>query len=232
VAYTYNDPTVFIEYAMDIADACHEVGVKSVGVTAGYIYPEPRAEFYSKLDALNVDLKAFTEDFYRTLCSGSLAAVKETLLYLANESDCWFEVTTLLIPGHNDGEAEVRALSEWMVEHLGPEVPLHFSAFHPDFRLRDLPRTPLATLVKARSIALHAGLRHVYTGNVHHQEGDTTSCAACGCTLIARDWFEIKEYSLTPSGCCPRCETPLAGIFAEKAGTQGRRRFSIQVLPD
>lgn len=232
VAYTYNDPTVFVEYAMDIADACHEVGVKSVGVTAGYIYPEPRADFYSKLDALNVDLKAFTEEFYRTLCSASLQAVKETLLYLARETSCWVEVTTLLIPGHNDGEAEIRSLSEWIAEELGPHVPLHFSAFHPDFRMRNLPRTPLRTLQVARTIAQSVGLRHVYTGNVHDREGDTTWCTLCGCSLIVRDWYEIVEYRLTASGCCPRCGTALAGRFGEAAGSFGRRRYQIQVSRD
>jgi len=229
VAYTYNDPTVFIEYAMDIADACHELGVLSVGVTAGYIYPEPRRDFYSKLDALNVDLKAFSEDFYKKLCSASLEVVKETLCYIAHETNCWLEITTLIIPGQNDSDAELTALCEWVAAHVGTGVPLHFSAFHPDFRMRDVPPTPRATLVRAREIALRVGLEHVYTGNVHDKEGDTTFCAACGESLIVRDWYEIMEYNLDAEGRCPSCSRAAPGRFAAAAGRFGRRRLPISI---
>lgn len=229
VAYTYNDPTIFVEYAMDIADACRELGIASVAVTAGYIYAEPRRDFYSKLDALNVDLKAFTEEFYRSLCTSSLAAVKETLVYLAQETRTWFEVTTLLIPGHNDSDREIAAQCEWMVEHLGPAVPLHFSAFHPDHRMMDVPRTPLSTLVRARQLAREAGLVHVYTGNVHHEEGDTTSCSGCGAILIVRDWYRVLRYELDPLGRCRNCGQALPGRFQRAAGDFGRRRLRVHL---
>lgn len=229
VAFTYNDPTIFIEYAMDTADACRAAGVKSVAVTAGYIYPEPRREFYSKLDALNVDLKAFTEEFYRNLCSASLEAVKDTLLYLATETDVWFEITTLLIPGHNDDEREITQLCEWVFARLGPEVPVHFSAFHPDFKMTSVPRTPKSALVRARQIAKKVGLRHVYTGNVHDREGDTTHCGSCDAPLIVRDWYRIEHYDLGASGACPQCGAKMAGRFAERAGTLGRRRLPVHV---
>jgi pyruvate formate lyase activating enzyme len=218
VAFTYNDPTIFAEWAMDVADACHEQGLRTVSVTAGYIHATPRRELYAKMDAANVDLKAFTEGFYQRLCFAQLQPVLETLEYLVKETPVWVEVTTLLIPGHNDSEAEVARLAEWMVEHLGPEVPLHLSAFHPDFKLLDVPPTPVATLRRARAQARAAGLSHVYTGNVHDPEGDITSCAVCGSTLIARDWYRLLSYRLTPEGRCPDCATPLAGRFDTGAG--------------
>jgi pyruvate formate lyase activating enzyme len=223
VAFTYNDPTIFAEWAMDVADACHEQGLRTVAVTAGYIHAAPRRELYAKMDAANVDLKAFTEGFYEKLCFAQLQPVLETLEYLVKETPVWVEVTTLLIPGQNDGEAEVARLAEWMVEHLGPQVPLHFSAFHPDFKLLDVPPTPVATLRRARAQARAAGLHHVYTGNVHDPEGDMTFCAACGATLITRDWYRLLSYRLTPDGRCPDCGTPLAGRFAAGAGLSGRQ---------
>lgn len=229
VAFTYNDPTIFAEYAMDVADACHARGVQTVAVTAGYIRDEPRRALYAKMDAANVDLKAFTEGFYERLCFGHLQDVLETLEYLVKETRTWLEVTTLLIPGHNDGEEEVARLTEWMAGHLGPEVPLHFSAFHPDFKLLDVPPTPAATLRRARAQALGAGLKHVYVGNVHDREGEVTSCARCGATLIARDWYELLDYRLTPDGRCPGCGEPLAGRFAERAGDFGRKRLRVAV---
>lgn len=227
VAYTYNDPTIFVEYAMDIADACHDLGIKSVAVTAGYIHEVPRREFYSKLDALNVDLKAFTEEFYFKLCSARLDVVKESLVYLARETSTWFEVTTLLIPGHNDSEAEITRMCEWFVEHLGPYVPLHFSAFHPDHLMLRVRRTPLQTLQKARAIAQRVGIVHVYTGNVHYEPGECTSCAACGDVLIARDWYAIREYRLSSDGSCPSCGAKLHGVFADGVGTFKTRRASV-----
>ena len=221
VAFTYNDPTIFAEWAMDVADACHEQGLLTVSVTAGYIHATPRRELYAKMDAANVDLKAFTEGFYERLCFARLQPVLETIEYLVKETPVWVEVTTLLIPGHNDSEAEVTRLAEWMVGHIGPQVPLHFSAFHPDFKLLDVLPTPVATLRRARAQAKAAGLCHVYTGNVHDPEGDMTFCASCGATLITRDWYQLLSYRLTPDGCCPDCATPLAGRFAAGAGLSG-----------
>ncbi|WP_258182941.1 AmmeMemoRadiSam system radical SAM enzyme [Enhygromyxa salina] len=229
VAFTYNDPTIFAEYAMDIADACHERGLKTVAVTAGYIHAQARTEFYAKLDAANVDLKGFSDHFYRKLTGGRLAAVLETLEYLVHETEVWTEITTLVIPGHNDSDTELRAQCEWIVERLGPDVPLHFSAFHPDFKLLDIPPTPTATLRRAREIARASGIRHVYTGNVHDVAGDTSSCASCGEQLIVRDWYTLLRYRLTATGACPRCATPLAGHFDAQPGDFGRKRLRVVV---
>ena len=227
VAFTYNDPVIFAEYAMDVADACHAVGVKTVAVTAGYMHDQPRRDFYAKMDATNVDLKAFTDDFYFHLTGSHLQPVLDTLIYLKHETDVWLEITTLLIPGHNDSDEELTALSNWVMNKLGPEVPLHFSAFHPDHKMPDVPATPPATLVRARDIARQAGLHHVYTGNVHHIEGDTTLCPACQAPLIVRDWYQINRYRLTATGCCPDCGAALAGRFDAHAGRFGRQRIPI-----
>jgi pyruvate formate lyase activating enzyme len=229
VAFTYNDPTIFAEYAMDVALECRALGLKTVAVTAGYIHAAPRRELYATMDAANVDLKAFTEDFYHRITFSHLAPVLETLEYLVHEAKVWVEVTTLLIPGHNDSPAEVAKLSEWVASKLGPEVPLHFSAFHPDFKMLDLEPTPKATLSRARRQALEAGLKHVYVGNVHDVEGDTTSCAQCGEALIVRDWYALLEYRLTADGRCPACRAPLAGHFDETPGHFGRRRIPVAV---
>jgi len=229
VAFTYNDPVIFAEYAMDVADACHERGLQAVAVTAGYIHAEPRQAFYAKMDAANVDLKAFSDDFYFKLTGSHLAPVLDTLVYLRHETTVWFEITTLLIPGHNDSDAEIAAMSRWLMKELGPDVPLHFSAFHPDHRMLDVPPTPPATLRRARQIARGEGLHHVYTGNVHDVEGDTTFCAHCQAPLIVRDWYQIKDYRLTPEGGCPDCGQALAGRFAEQAGDFGRRRIPIAI---
>ena len=229
VAFTYNDPTIFAEYAMDIADACHARDIATVAVTAGYIHPAPRAELYAKIDAANVDLKGFSDSFYRKLTGGRLDAVLDTLIYLVRETAVWVEITTLIIPTLNDGEAELRAQCEWIVEELGTDVPLHFSAFHPDFELLELPPTPLATLRRARAIALECGIRHVYTGNVHDLDGDTTSCASCGHVLIERDWYVLRSYQLDSEGRCPRCASPLAGHFAPRPGDFGAKRLRVMV---
>jgi pyruvate formate lyase activating enzyme len=229
VAFTYNDPVIFAEYAMDVADACHARGVKTVAVTAGYIYPEPRRELYAKIDAANVDLKAFSEDFYHRVTASHLAPVLETLEYLRHETEVWLEITTLLIPGYNDSDAELEAMSGWLVEKLGPDVPLHFSAFHPDYKMTDVPPTPLSTLRRARQIARNAGLLYVYTGNVHDTEGDTTCCPGCGKALIVRDWYEILDYRLTPEGACSACGRTIAGRFAPQAGRFGRRRIPVEI---
>ncbi len=227
VAFTYNDPTIFAEYAIDVAQACRARGIKTVAVTAGYIHSEARRELYSVMDAANVDLKAFTDDFYHRVTFAKLQPVLETIEYLVKETKVWTELTTLLIPGLNDSESELAQLSEWVVSKLGPDVPLHFSAFHPDFKLRDVPPTPPEALRRARRQAMQAGLRYVYTGNVHDVEGDTTYCHACGEQLIVRDWYALLDYRVTERGTCARCETPIAGRFDAKPGTWGQRRLPV-----
>jgi len=229
VAFTYNDPVIFAEYAMDVADACHARNIKTVAVTAGYMHDQPRREFYAKMDAANVDLKGFTDAFYVKQTGAHLQPVLDTLQYLKQETRVWLEITTLLIPGLNDSNAELEQMSQWLYEHLGPDVPLHFSAFHPDYKLLDIPSTPADTLIRARNIARGAGLQYVYTGNVHNIEGDTTNCPACGHALIVRDWYDIQEYHLTPDGHCPECHTPIAGHFDKFAGQFGRQRIPISL---
>ncbi len=230
VAFTYNDPTIFLEYAIDVADACHDRGLNAVAVTAGYICPEPRAEFYSHLDAANVDLKGFTEDFYRHTCGSELGAVLDTLEYLHHETDVWFELTTLLIPGLNDSDAELDAMTTWVVEHLGPDVPMHFTAFHPDYRMLDRPPTPPETLRQARRIALGNGVRHAYTGNVRDGEGQSTYCHACGARVIERDWYTIGDYRLDDSGNCRACGTRIPGHFHGPAGGWGATRLPVRLV--
>lgn len=214
VAYTYNDPVISAEYVLDSARACREAGLLNVAVTAGYIHREPAREFFPAMDAANVDLKAFTDDFYHRLCAGHLQPVLDTLVYIHRETACWLELTTLLIPGHNDSPAEIEALCAWVAEHLGPEVPLHFTAFHGAGRMQEVPATPAATLSRAREQALAAGLHFVYTGNVHDREGGTTRCAGCQRPLIQRDWQQVLTYALDSAGRCPHCHTPLPGRFA------------------
>jgi pyruvate formate lyase activating enzyme len=226
VAFTYNDPTIFTEYAMDTADACHAQGIHTVAVTAGYIYPEPRKDLYAKIDAANVDLKAFTEDFYRKVAAARLEPVKDTLRYLVHETKVWTEITTLIIPTLNDSDAELTALAEFVAGDLGVDVPLHFSAFHPDYKMQDLPPTPVETLRRARAIAKRAGLRYVYTGNVHDREGDTTTCPSCGTAVIERDWYEILGSKLN-KGSCASCGTAIAGRFGDTIGSYGRKRMRV-----
>ena len=229
VAFTYNDPVIFAEYAMDIADACHTRGVKTVAVTAGYMHAAPRREFYSKMDAANVDLKAFTEDFYFRICGGKLASVLETLVYLVKETSVWTEITTLLIPGKNDSDAEIEAECRWIRQNLGTDVPLHFTAFHPDWKMTDVAATPAATLRRARHIAQLAGLRYVYTGNVHDEEGGTTSCPSCENPVIVRDWYAIKSYKLSEEGVCAHCGTQLPGRYQKFAKPFGPRRIPVRL---
>ncbi len=229
VAYTYNDPVIFLEYAVDIAQACKEMGIYSVAVTAGYITPQAREEFYQNMDAANVDLKGFTEDFYKKVCSGRLADVLETLCYLKQETDVWFEITTLLIPGQNDSESELEAMTQWVMENLGPEVPIHFTAFHPDFRMTDIPRTPPSTLLKAQRIALKNGIRHVYVGNVHDKSHSSTYCSHCGQILIGRDWYVLSDWNLTNEGHCNQCGTPCVGRFDGPPGNWGARRLPLRL---
>ncbi len=229
VAFTYNDPVIFFEYATDVAQACHAVGVKTVAVTAGYICPEPRVEFFRHMDAANVDLKGFSEDFYHRLCTASLAAVLDTLKYIKHETDCWLEITTLLIPGENDSEQELRALAEWVFEQLGPDVPLHFTAFHPDYKMRDKSHTPHATLIKAYEIARATGLSYVYTGNVRDPLRASTYCANCGERLIGRDGYVITDYGLGAGGVCLHCGTSVAGVFENAPGHWGARRVPVRM---
>ncbi|KAB2921008.1 MAG: AmmeMemoRadiSam system radical SAM enzyme [Dechloromonas sp.] len=230
VAYTYNDPVIFAEYAIDTALACRQQGVRNVAVTAGYIHPSPAREFFAVMDAANVDLKAFTEDFYRKQCVGHLAPVLDMLAWIRHETGCWLEITTLLIPGLNDSATEIGDLSAWIYRELGPDVPLHFTAFHPDWKLDTLPPTPPATLTQARRIARDAGLHHVYTGNVHDSEGGTTFCTHCQAPLIVRDWYEIRHYDLNAEGACPHCQTPLAGRFGRQLGHAGQA-FGARRIP-
>ncbi len=229
VAYTYNDPVIFHEYAIDVAQACRERGIRSVAVTAGYVCSAPREAFYRQMDAANVDLKSFSEDFYHRLTGSQLQPVLETLEYLHHETTVWLEITTLLIPGENDSERELEALTQWVQEHLGPEVPIHFSAFHPAWKMTDKSATPLASLLQARRIALKNGLRYVYTGNVHDPQGGATWCHQCGQRLIGRDWFQLGEWNLTADGCCNRCYTPCAGIFEARPGQWGAKRLPVRL---
>jgi len=229
VAFTYNDPVIFAEYAMDTADACHELGIQAVAVTAGYIGAEARRDFYAKMDAANVDLKGFTDEFYVKLCGARLQPVLDTLVYLRHETTVWTEITTLLIPGKNDSDAEIEAESKWVMRELGPDVPLHFTAFHPDYKMTDIAHTPAATLARARKIALAEGLRYVYTGNVHDSAGGTTFCPGCGEALIVRDWYDILSYAVTPQGRCPHCDAALAGRYGGFERPWGRRRVGVRL---
>jgi len=229
VAFTYNDPVIFHEYAQDVARACRAQGIRSVAVTANYISEEARAEFYAGMDAANVDLKAFTERFYHRLTGAHLQPVLDNLEWLVNETDVWVELTTLLIPGENDSDAEVRQMCDWVLERLGPKVPMHFTAFHPDFRMTDHPPTPVATLRRARRIALDAGVHYAYTGNAWDPDGQSTWCHACGQRLIGRSGYEIDTWHLTPEGRCDVCATPAAGIFQPAPGHWGSRRVPIRL---
>jgi len=229
IAYTYNDPVIFLEYAVDVAAAARAAGVKNVAVTAGYISDVAREEFFRDMDAANVDLKAFTDGFYRSLCSAHLAPVLETLEYLKRETSVWLEITTLLIPGRNDSDLEVATLSEWVVDRLGPDVPLHFSAFHPDWKMQSTPMTPAATLKRAREIAEKAGLRYVYTGNIHDEAGQSTYCHDCGACLIGRDGYRITAWNLDASGRCSACGFALPGVFEAGPGVWGPRRAQVRI---
>ena len=229
VAFTYNDPAIFWEYAADVADACHDHGIKAVAVTAGFMCPGPRREFYRHIDAANVDLKAFSQDFYHRVCAARLDSVLDTLSYLRHETDVWFEITTLLIPGRNDSDDEIDAETRWIHDELGLDVPLHFTAFHPDYKMRDVPPTPAKTLRRARKIALGNGLRYVYTGNVHDAQGGTTHCPGCGTAVVVRDWYRLDRYLLGPHGECTVCGTQLPGVYDGAAGHWGPRRLPVHV---
>jgi len=227
VAFTYNDPTIFFEYAVDVADACHERGIKAIAVSAGYIEPGARRELYAHMDAANIDLKAFTEDFYHRVCAARLAPVLDTLEYVRHETSVWLEVTTLLIPGRNDGDEEIDALTRWIAGHLGTDVPLHFTAFHPHYKMRDVPPTAVSSLTRARRIGLANGLRYVYTGNVHDAAGGATGCPSCGQPVVVRDWHVIRRYRLTDDGRCTACGTVLPGVYDGPREQWGRRRLPV-----
>ncbi len=229
LAFTYNDPVIFMEYAIDTAIAAKAEDIKSVAVSAGYICDAPRVEFFQHMDAANIDLKAFTERFYHKICHGHLQPVLETLIYLKHETDVWLEITTLLIPGENDSENELHQMCQWISEKLGTQVPIHFSAFHPDFKMLDKERTPIETLLKARQIALSYGLQYVYCGNVLHSESDTTRCPNCHSVVIERNWYEIKQYQLNQQGQCLQCQQQIAGRFCAYEQSFGRKRIPIHI---
>lgn len=229
VAYTYNDPVIFLEYAVDVARACRQHGIRSVAVTAGYIQGEARKDFFAEMDAVNVDLKGFSESFYRTLCGGHLQPVLDTLLYLKRETDLWLELTTLLIPGQNDSSEALDAMTRWIVKELGPEVPLHFSAFHPDYKMETTAATPLKTLQRAREIGLRNGLHYVYTGNVRDRIGGSSYCHQCGGLLVGREGYQIVAWNLTAHGHCMQCGTACAGHFDGPAGEWGSKRRVVRM---
>ena len=229
IAFTYNDPVIFMEYAIDAAMACKEQDIATVAVTAGYMCKEPRTEFYQHMDAANIDLKGFTEKFYWKICNGHLEPVLETLQYLKHETDVWFEITTLLIPGENDSENEINEMTQWIYEHIGPNVPHHFTAFHPDWKMTNKSNTPARTLTRAREIAINNGLRYVYTGNVHDEMGDSTYCFSCGTRLIGRDWYTLTQWNLNQDGHCPDCNEKCPGVFETSPGSWGARRMPVQL---
>ncbi|MDH5388312.1 MAG: AmmeMemoRadiSam system radical SAM enzyme [Gammaproteobacteria bacterium] len=229
VAFTYNDPVIFHEYAIDVAKACKKRGIKTVAVTAGYICDEPRVEFFEHMDAANIDLKGFTEDFYWKMTGSHLQPVLETLEYIHHETDVWMELTTLLIPGYNDSEKEINEMTQWVAEKLGPDVPMHFTAFHPDYKMMDVPPTPLATLRRAREIALKNGIHYAYTGNVHDVGGDSTYCHSCGTCLIERDWYVLGEWNLDDKGGCKKCGNQCAGVFESGHGDWGAKRQPVHL---
>ncbi len=229
IAFTYNDPVIFHEYAIDVAQACHDVGVKTVAVTAGYVCDEPRAEFFRHMDAANIDLKAFNETFYHEVCGAHLHNILDTLEYVKHGTNTWLEITTLLIPGENDSNAELDAMTRWIHDHLGPDVPLHFSAFHPDWKMQDKTHTPAATLQRARHIAKANGLRYVYVGNVHDTDGGSTWCPHCDELLIERDWYQLGDYHIT-DGSCRHCTGAIAGHFNNEAGDWGRKRMPVRIV--
>ncbi len=229
VAFTYNDPVIFHEYAIDVAKACHQQGIKTTAVSAGYVCAAPRAEFYRHIDAVNIDLKAFTESFYHKLTTAHLEPVKETLSYIKHETATWLEITTLLIPGENDSDSELHRLCEWIAEALGPDVPLHFSAFTPSWKMQDKPKTPPATLYRARRIALQSGLHYAYTGNIADPGRESTYCPVCGARVIGRNWYSLSSWELNPDGRCRNCGSKIAGVFDGPPGNWGRKRAPLDI---
>ncbi len=229
VAFTYNDPVIFLEYAVDVARACHELDIQTVAVTAGYICEKPRDEFFAHMDAANVDLKAFSERFYRDLCGGQLRPVLDTLEYIATRTDVWLELTTLLIPGENDSADEIDKMTRWVAEHLGPDVPMHFTAFHPSWKMTDKPPTPPETLTRARDIAMANGVRYAYVGNVHDPSAAATYCPQCGALLIGRDWYHLTAWNLDDKGRCLKCGTACAGRYSSQPDSSGVRPMPVRL---
>jgi len=231
IAFTYNDPVIFAEYAMDIAAACKEEGIATVAVTAGYIHSLARGDFFQDMDAANVDLKSFDPSFYKHRCHAQLETVLETLQFLAKESSTWLEVTTLLIPGLNDSDQELNAAAEWFASHLGSSVPWHFTAFHPDYKLQQCTPTSVQTLLRARNIALEKGIQFVYTGNRHHPESGTTYCPACHHPLVKRNGYAVSDYHLSENQCS-HCLTTIAGHYETSAGNWGNHRQPVRISLD
>lgn len=229
VAFTYNDPTIWAEYAIDTASACHDRGLKTVAVTAGYITPEARPEFYAHMDAANVDLKAFTELFYKKLSLARLEPVLDTLRWLKTETDVWFEITNLIIPEENDSPDEIKQMCDWVVNNVGTEVPVHFTAFHPDFKLMHRPATPHKTLIRARNQAIEAGIKYAYVGNVYDVERQSTYCPECHECLIERDWYDLGVYQLKGNKC-GFCGAIISGVFAGDKEGWGRRRLPVRII--
>jgi len=229
VAFTYNDPVIFHEYAIDIAQACRELGIMTVAVTAGYIMPEPREEFFQHMDAANIDLKGFTEDFYKNICGGKLQNVLETLEYVKHQTDTWIELTTLLIPGKNDSDEEIDRMTKWVVDKLGHDVPMHFTAFHPDWKMMDVPSTPAGTLSRARDIAMKNGVHYAYTGNVSDVTGGSTYCHHCGVKVITRNQYILSNWHLDATGHCSSCGTAIPGVFDGPPGSWGARRQPVRL---
>tara|TARA_B100000676_G_C18045911_1_gene827916 strand:- start:653 stop:1750 length:1098 start_codon:yes stop_codon:yes gene_type:complete len=232
IALTYNDPVIFMEYAVDVAKACNKLGIKTVAVTAGYILPQARIEFFSNIDAANIDLKAFNEKFYKKICGGELKPVLDTLIYLKKETNIWFELTNLLIPDENDSPEEINLMTKWIFENLGSDIPLHFSAFHPDWKMKNHKITPHSKLTRSREIALSNGLRYVYIGNVHDKNGSSTYCYNCEKLLIGRDWFELSDWNLNQNGHCIYCGTKCEGIFEKSHGDWGSKRQPVKIQND
>ncbi|MDR2116458.1 MAG: AmmeMemoRadiSam system radical SAM enzyme [Planctomycetaceae bacterium] len=216
VAFTYNEPIIGAEYVLDVARLCRREGIKTVAVSNGFIAENERRTFFDQIDAVNIDLKSFSDEFYQKYCNSRLEPVLETLCYLARQSTTWFEVTTLLIPTLNDSDAEIELLSQWLVRNLGVETPVHFSAFHPAYQLTDLPPTPPQTLFRAREIAHSAGLCFVYTGNINDPAGQTTYCPQCRQSVISRNRYRIDEYNIDTESCCRFCGQTISGQFEEE----------------
>jgi len=232
IAFTYNDPVIFAEYAIDTAISAHELGLKTVAVTAGYISPCSREEFYEHIDAANIDLKSFTQEFYGKVCLAKLQPVLETLIWLKNKTNVWIEITTLIIPDHNDSNKEITELSKWILDNLGPDVPLHFTAFHPDFKMMDVAPTQSQTLTRARNIAIDCGLNFVYTGNVYDLEGQSTYCSSCKKLLIVRNWYVLGKWNIDRDGCCNYCKAILPGYFESEPGDWGAKRVPVEITPN
>ena len=216
IAFTYNEPTIWGEYVIDICRAAKERGLNTVMVTNGYITYDAFHDIYDHVDAANVDLKSFTENFYGRITLTHLQPVLDMLKWLKNETNVWFEITNLIIPTLNDGADEFRRLADWIFENLGPDVTLHFTAFHPDFKLRDKPRTPPETLHAARAIALEAGLHYVYEGNIHTGAANTL-CPSCGTLLVRRSWHDVQQNNLR-DGRCPNCRLAIPGRWSNPHG--------------